>query len=102
MKSYILGKVAKIAVQLTSSTAVSATAGVEPGGLTFYLTEPDGTTYSYVRGTNAQLVSGAASGYFYVAWPTAKEGVHYGGWAGTGSNAGADEFAFHVRARAWD
>ena len=97
--SFVLGSVVHIEVQLTS--AATSTAGVEPGGLTFYLTEPDGATYSYVRGGTTHIASNTASGLFWVDWVSAKEGRHFGGWLGTGSNAGADEFAFSVRQRGW-
>jgi hypothetical protein len=97
--SYIRGQVARLTVGITSATG--STVGADPAGLTFYLREPDNTSYSYVWGTNAELASTSAGG-FRVLWTTAKEGIHRGGWVGTGSNAGADEFAFNVLERGWD
>lgn len=98
--SFYLGSVVKVRVTLTSSTA--STVGVDPGGLTFYVKEPDGTTHSYVySGTSTSVLkvtTGTYDGYF----PTVQEGLHYAGWLGTGSNAGADEVAFFVNKRRYD
>ena len=91
--SYYLGEVVKIYLLATSATG--STGGVQPGALTFGLKEPDGSTYSYTLGGSTHIATASSSGYV-VNWPTAKEGVHYGGWVGSGSNAGAVEFSFSV------
>ena len=98
--SFYLGSVVRIVGKITTST--DSTVGADPTGLSFYLTEPDGTTYSYTYGGSTHInrstgLSGyAGSPVYYVDWLAAKEKVHRGGWLGTGSNAGADEFSFGV------
>ena len=95
--SFYLGTLINIIGKFTSSTG--STVGLDPGGLTFGLEEPDGSTYSYVySATSTSLFRTTSSGYptYYVNWPSAKEGVHHGGYLGTGTNAGAVEFAFNV------
>mgnify|MGYP001575301948 CR=1 FL=1 len=94
--SFWLGQIVRVQTTITSAT--DSTVKVEPGHLKWSLKEPDGTTVSYVRGTDAQLVS-ATVGVFYVDWPSAKDGLHRGGWLGTASNGGADEFSFNVLQR---
>ena len=97
--SFYLGTVVKVTVNVSSDA--TSTAGVEPAGLTVYLTEPDGSTYSYVRGVSTAISSGLTSGQFVFTWPSAKEGLHRGGIIGTGSNAGADDFSFNILQRGW-
>jgi len=91
LEGFHLGQPTNLDFKVTSSTG--STVLVDPGGLTFYLTEPDGTTYSYVWGTNAQLTT-VAAGHFRVSWTVAKRGRHSGGWVATSSHACADEFQF--------
>lgn len=98
--AFVLGAVVHIQTTITSSTG--STVGVDPGSLTFYLKEPDGTTYSYVYAPAATTVIKSTTGVYYVDWPSAKEGIHRFGWVGTSANAGADEGAFHVIKRLWD
>ena len=94
--SYWLGEVKRLQLTITSST--NSMVPVDPGGLSFGLREPDGTTYNYVRGVSTALVS-ATVGVFYVDWTMAKIGVHRGGWVGSASHADAIEFSFNVLAR---
>ena len=96
--SYFLGQ--KIRISLGITSASGSTAGADPSALSFGLKEPDGTTYRYSWPGSSNVATTSAGG-FYVDWPTAKEGVHYGGWNGTGSNQGADEFSFNVIKRAY-
>lgn len=103
--SFYLGSVVRIVKRITSSTG--STVGVDPAGLQFFLTEPDGTTYSYTYGGSTHIQrSTALNGYvgypvYWVDWPAAKERIHRGGWVGSGSNAGADEFAWNVVQRSY-
>lgn len=100
--SFYLGTVVNLVGKITSSTA--STVGLDPGGLTFGLREPDGATYSYAyAATSTSLFRTTASGYptYYVNWQSAKEGIHRGGFLGTGSNAGAVEFSFNILRRGY-
>lgn len=102
LQSYYLGAVLNIVGKFTTSTG--STVGVDPAGLTFGMKEPDGATYSYTySATSTSVFRTTASGYptYYVNWQTAKEGIHRGGYVGTGSNAGAIEFAFNVLRRGY-
>lgn len=91
MKAYEVGDVARLLWKITSSTG--STVYVDPGGLTFHLTEPDHTTYSYVWGVNAQLATDGA-GQFRVDWAVGKEGMHRGRWVASASHACAGQFEF--------
>lgn len=91
LPSYHIGQVARLENTVTSSTG--STVAVDPGGLTFRLREPDGTTYAYVWGVDSQVTTFGA-GQFRVNWTVAKRGRHFGKWVGTASHAGAAEFAF--------
>ena len=101
MRSYILGEVAGISLGITSSTA--STVGADPDALSWFLTEPNGATISYTwPPAVATALATTSAGGFRVRWLTRVEGRHYGGWLGSGTNAGADEFEFYVRERQWD
>lgn len=100
IKSYVLGAVARARLTVTSST--NSTVGVDPDGLTFYVREPDGSTYSYSYTATSTSVLKISTGVYDGLWPTAKEGLHTAGWLGNGTNQGAEEFAFFVKKRRWD
>ncbi len=93
LPSYRLGQVARIVLSITSST--DSTAGADPNAFTVGLKEPNGTTHSYSWPGSTNITS-AGPGSFVFLFPTATNGVHYGGVVGSGSNAGAEEFAFNV------
>lgn len=99
--SFYLGSVVRVVGKITTSTG--STVGADPAGLSFYLTEPDGTTYSYTYGGSTHINRTTASGYptYYLDWPAGKEKIHRGAFIGTGSNAGAVEFAFNVLQRGY-
>ena len=68
---------------------------------------PDGTTYSYTYGGTSHINrTTALNGYagypvYYVDWLTTKTRIHRGGWIGSGSNSGADEFSWNVLDRSY-
>lgn len=103
--AFYLGSVPRIIKRITSST--DSTIGVDPAGLQFFLKEPDGTTYSYTYGGTSHINrTTALNGYvgypvYYVDWTAAKEGLHRGGWLGSGSHAGADEFSLLIVQRGY-
>lgn len=65
----------------------------DPSTVTFEMTEPDGTTTTYVYGTDPQ-VSKESTGIYYVDWPITQQGVHYYRFTGSGNVVAAEESSF--------
>ena len=63
--------------------------------VTFKITAPDGTTTTYVFGTDAEAVK-ESTGVYYVDWTITQSGEHRWKWTGTGNAAAAGESSFDV------
>jgi hypothetical protein len=77
--AYDIGDLRRIPVAFTDIAGAPA----DPTSVTFKITEPDGTTTSYLYLTDAELVRDSL-GNFHVDWPFVKPGRHAVEWAGSG------------------
>lgn len=109
MNRFTLGALVRLAVEFNVNGTPT-----DPTAVTFKVRVPAGTVTTYVYGTDAQLVkasagtvirdadgnavwTAAASGTYYVDYPTAAEGIHWWRMQGTGTAVGAEEQAFTVK-----
>lgn len=81
---YDVGDIVNLVVTFTNSAGTP----VDPSGAkTFTLTQPSGTTTTYVHGTDAELVKDS-TGVYYVSWTVAAAGPYEWSIVGVGTNGG--------------
>lgn len=83
--SYHIGDLRTLSVAFTDSNG----AAFDPDTVTFKMTEPDGTTTSYVEGVDGEAVKDSVGNY-HVDWTLAQAGRHHIRWEGTGALATAE------------
>lgn len=86
-------------IRLTHTFTNLAGVVTDPTAVTFKMKKPDGTTTTYVYGTDAELVK-SATGIYYVDWTFTMADSHKYRFAGTGTVTTSDEGTILVR-RSW-
>lgn len=89
--SVALGSVVRLSLHVASQAGDE----LDPGSLTFFLKQPDGSVVEYTYGADPELTRDSAGDY-HVDWLTAQPGTHTYRFVGTGNYAGADEERFRV------
>lgn len=89
--TYITGAVVRVAAEFTQ-----AGTAVDPASVTAMVMLPDGTTTTYIYGTDAALVR-SATGLYSIDVATAHDGRHKVRFASSGAGAGASEQTFFCK-----
>lgn len=79
----------------TFTESPSSTTKHDPTTVSFSIKEPDGTTTTYVYGTDSEVLKSAV-GVYVVDWPATQEGLHRYRWFSTGTGQAAEESFFDV------
>lgn len=83
-------------VRLTTTFTNLAGTATDPTAVTFRMKLPNGTTTTYVYGTDAALVK-SSTGVYYVDWTFTVPDSHRYRFAGTGTVTASDEGTILVR-----
>lgn len=83
-------------VRCTATFATNAGVATDPTAVIFQVSDPAGTTTTYVYGTDTQLVR-SATGMYYVDVDANRSGTWRYRFYSTGTGQAADEGAFKVK-----
>ena len=93
---YHVGDVRKLQATFRDSAGTLT----DPTTVTFKVRAGDGSTTTYLYGTDAQLVK-ASTGVYYVLWTIASNRRHFYKFTGTGTVAAVEEGEFQPRPSAF-